>query len=243
MSTLSKIENNLLALLFPAQCLGCGALLENRQEWICQECYASMATTLFHTIDENPLAVRLRSFFPNVVVNAAAQFYFINNGRWREVIHHIKYRGSWRSAYKMGYWYGCELLESPLYQELDIVVPVPLHRTRLLSRRYNQSEKIAEGIAAAMGLEVERRALRRTRNNPSQVTRSRDERWGNVENLFEVVRSAPLEGKHILLVDDVFTTGSTILALIEAIAAAAPGVRVSVATIGVSQREIMGWAI
>ncbi len=238
MSTLSNILSDMLSLFTPSECVGCGKVLVNRLDWICVECQSMMPLTGFHTDSDNPMAQRIRALNP-MVVSATAQYYYINNGRWREVIHEIKYRKGWRTAQKLGYWYGSELAEEPLYRDVDLVIGVPLHPLRLLRRGYNQSEKIAEGMAKALGSHTKRGLLRRVRNNPSQVTtHSNAQRWENVHSLFEVRRPRELEGRHILLVDDVFTTGATLSSCIEAIQSRVPSCRISVATIAISRRNI-----
>ncbi len=239
MSTLSNIFHDFTSLLFPSQCIACGAVIDGRNDWICLRCRIDIPLTYFHHEVENPMAVKIKALHP-FVVNAAAQYFYINNGRWREVIHQIKYRNAWRSAYKLGYIYGVELLESPLYQDIDVVIPVPLHPLRTLKRHYNQSEKIAGGIARAMEIAVDWRSLRRRHYNQSQTTRTKSERWNNVQNIFTVRRADKLAGKHILLVDDVFTTGATISACIDALQAAVPTCRISVATLAVSRYGVFG---
>ncbi len=239
MSTLNNIFNDLLSLFFPAQCIACNTLLEGRSEMICTRCRGDIPLTYFHFDPENPMSLRLKAIHPNIEM-AAAWFFYTSKGRWRQVIHEFKYRRSWHTAYKVAYWYGFDLLESPYFQSVDVVVPVPLHTSRLLKRRYNQSEMIAQGVADAMEISINRRSLRRHRNNPSQVTRSKKQRWNNVQGIFSVHRPELLEGKHILLVDDVFTTGATIISCVEALMEAIPSCRISVATLAVSQNEIIG---
>lgn len=115
--------------------------------------------------------------------------------------------------------------------------PCPLHTRRLLARGYNQAAYIAEGIASRMGVPVEDRVVRRLRNNPSQTTRSSAGRWENVRDLFAVARPGALAGRHVLLVDDVVTTGSTLLSCTEALLRAVPDCRVSIAALAVSRRH------
>lgn len=182
-------------------------------------------------MEENDMVMKLRSFAPSIY-HAASQFYYVKGGVWRNVIHSMKYKRSWLTAYRMGFWYGSELIESPKYQDIDFIVPIPLHPSRRLKRRYNQSEMVAEGMAAAMKTKLSRSALRRLRNNPSQVTQRSDERWANVAQLFSLPHPERLAGRNILLVDDVFTTGATMVSAIETIVAAAPTCRISVATLG-----------
>ncbi len=186
------------------------------------------------------MAIKLKSLNP-AVVNATAQLIYYNMGHWREIIHEMKYRRSWRTAIKVGYWYGLDLAQSPLYQSIDMVIGIPLHPLRHLHRRYNQSEKIAKGIAQALGVEHNYSALRRIRNNPSQVSRhGGEQRWRNAESLFAVHDPKALENRDILLVDDVFTTGATMNSCIETILRSVPSCRVSVATIAIARRNFLG---
>ena len=124
-----------------------------------------------------------------------------------------------------------------LYDDVDVIVPVPLHFRRRMSRGYNQSELLALGMARRMGVECDLRSLSRVRYNESQTNKSRTERWANVDDIFEVRRADRLRGRHILLVDDVLTTGATISACAEEIIRACEGdVRISVATLAASTR-------
>ena len=157
---------------------------------------------------------------------------------WRRLIHSFKYRGAWRTAREMGGWYGRCLRESGLYDGIDVVVPLPLHPFKRCRRGYNQSEYLAEGIAAELGVPVDRQSVRRRRNTASQALKSRRERAANVEGAFAVRRPERLAGRHILLVDDVMTTGSTLLACASEILRAVPGCRISLAALAVSHREL-----
>jgi ComF family protein len=136
----------------------------------------------------------------------------------------------------MGRWYGAELRSSGLYDDVDIVIPVPLHPLKTLRRGYNQSRYLAEGIARELGVEVCANALVRRRNNPPQALRRGSERWDNVDSLFELRRVDKLRGRHLLLVDDVLTSGATLTASAEAILKVMPDCRISVATLAVTQR-------
>ncbi len=237
MSTLSSTFADLLSIFFPAHCAACEKLLENREEFICVECRAKMPTTDYHLNYNNPMAERLRSIIPSIE-GATSMFYYVHKGSWRHLIHNIKYHKMWRAAVRVGYWYGCEMREAAHFQDIDCVVPIPLHRARRLSRGYNQSEMIAQGIAKALGVEVITHAVVRNRNNPSQVTQTHLERWSNVHELFGVKHPEQLAGRHILLVDDVFTTGATMISCAESILEAVPTVRISVATLAVLRRHL-----
>ena len=168
---------------------------------------------------------------------ASAFLWFVAGSPWQRAIHGFKYYNRWRTARDLGAWYGGNLADSGLYGSVDCIVPVPLHTRRLLARGYNQAAYIAEGIASRMGVPVEDRAVSRLRNNPSQTTRSSAGRWENVRDLFAVARPGALAGRHVLLVDDVVTTGSTLLSCTEALLRAVPDCRVSIAALAVSRRH------
>lgn len=163
---------------------------------------------------------------------------YVHGSGWRRAIHAFKYRGAWRLARALGEWYGASLCGSGLYGDVDVVVPLPLHPFKRMSRGYNQAEYIAEGIAVQLGVGVDRRSVRRSRNTASQALKPRRERADNVENAFAVRHPGRLAGKHVLLVDDVMTTGSTLIACIEAVVHAVPDCRVSVAALAVSRHEL-----
>ena len=139
----------------------------------------------------------------------------------------------------------CYATYNPLWERLsalvpdtvDRIVPVPLHWRKRLRRGYNQAEYLAEGIARALRAEVDRHSVRRIRNNPAQALHRHAERWDNVEGIFAVRRPERLAGHHLLLVDDVLTTGATLLSCAETILRAAPDCRLSVAVLAVPQRE------
>ncbi len=240
MSTLSNIFGDLCSLLYGARCAVCGKELEDCEDFICLECRLKMPQTNFHQDYDNPMAERVRSLSPRVE-GVAAMFYYIHNSRWRDAVHAIKYHKMWYVARYLGRWYGSELASSSYFKDIDYIVPVPLHWRRRLSRRYNQSEMLATGIASELGVKLFARAITRRRNNPSQVTRSSRERWNNVDELFVVRHPAKLAGRHILIVDDVFTTGATITACIDAIERAAPTCRISIATLAVARHHINGY--
>lgn len=133
--------------------------------------------------------------------------FFTQGNAYRSMIHGFKYRGQWRTALRLGRWFGTELRESGLYGDVDVVVPVPLHYRRLLSRGYNQAEYFGRGIAEALGVPLDARSVVRSGYNRSQArTTDRSERWDNVKGIFSVRRPASLAGRHLLLVDDVLTT-------------------------------------
>ena len=143
------------------------------------------------------------------VESATAMFWFIGGTEWQRVIHKFKYSGRWFFAQKMGEWLGEELRDSGNFEDVDLIIPIPLHFRRRLIRGYNQSEQLAFGIGRKLGAECDFGAVRRRLYNESQTSKSDVERWSNVAEIFEVQSVERLRGRHILLVDDVLTTGAT----------------------------------
>ncbi|WP_418991011.1 ComF family protein [Alistipes sp.] len=236
MSILNELMADVAALFVPPRCPVCGEPLLMGERAVCSFCRATAPLTGFWREADNPVASKFWGLVP--VYRASGFLYYLHGSGWRQLIHGFKYRGAWRTARAMGEWYGRCLAESGLYDDVDVVVPLPLHPLKRCRRGYNQSEYIAEGIAAQLGVEVDRRSVRRKRNTASQALKPRRERARNVEDAFAVRHPDRLEGRHVLLVDDVMTTGSTLAACASAILQAAPGCRVSVAALAVSRREL-----
>jgi ComF family protein len=218
---------DIASLFFPPVCAACGSPLPDGGALLCNRCQWEIPLTRYWERDDNPLAERLRAHVP--VVHAVAFYFFTHRSPFRDLIHNFKYRGRWRPALGMGKWFGAEI--APLLADVDVIVPVPLHLRRWLKRGYNQSEYIARGIGAALGKPVDTRSVVRSRHTRSQASQRGGERWDNVEGIFGVRRPAALAGRHVLLVDDVITTGATILSLAEAILRAVPDCRVSIAAL------------
>lgn len=232
-----SILSDLLGLLFPARCAVCGGPLESGEHTVCTLCRTTAPLTGYWRDAWNPVLDRCRALQP-AIHRASGFLFFLPGSGWRRMIHAFKYRGAWRTARAMGEWYGRCLKAGGLYDDVEAVVPLPLHPFKRCRRGYNQSEYIAEGIAAQLGVPVDRTSVGRRRNTPSQALKSRRERAGNVEGAFAVRHPERLEGRHVLLVDDVMTTGSTLLACADEMLRAAPGCRISIAALAVSRREL-----
>jgi ComF family protein len=145
------------------------------------------------------------------MIEKAAAFSYYNKGsRIRKLIHSLKYKGIRELGYELGRIYGLSLDSSGFMDDIDLIIPVPLHPEKERVRGFNQSEIISLGIADVANLPVEVKSLVRKKVSATQTKRSRYERWTNVEGIFEVIDPQAIAGKHVLLVDDVITTGSTV---------------------------------
>jgi ComF family protein len=165
------------------------------------------------------------------MIEKAVAFTYYNKGsRIRKLIHNLKYKGIKEIGYELGRIYGLSLKSSGFTGDIDIIIPVPLHPSKERLRGFNQSEIISLGIADVTGLTVDTDSLARITISATQTKRSRYERWTNVESIFKVTDPQLITGRHILLVDDVITTGSTIESCANELLKI-KGVRVSVAAI------------
>ncbi len=233
---LSDMLRDVLSLVVPRVCPVCGEQMHGSRAVVCPSCEIAAPLTLLWLEQHNVMCERFWGLLP--IERASAFFWYVESSPWRKVIHNFKYNGRWRMAYDMGRWYGACLKEGGMFAEVDVVVPVPLHWRRHLSRGYNQSEYLARGIAYELGVECDVSCVRRCRYNTSQVSRSATERWDNVEGIFKVRHAESLRGKHILLVDDVFTTGATIMSLGGEILSAVEDVKLSVAVLATSRHSL-----
>ena len=237
MSIVGSILSALRTLVVGDSCIICGGYADSLAHHICARCRISIPLTNFHLEEDNPVKERFISFAP--IDSASALYFYDSDPQWREVIHRCKYRGQWRLAYTMGRWYGQVLESSERYSDVDVILPIPLHPLKVLKRGYNQSYYIAKGMSREMGIMVDHSSVRRVKNNPSQTTKSGTSRWENVEHIFRVCRPEQLRGKHILIIDDVLTTGATIASCIKAIFAAVPDCRISVVALATPSQQAL----
>ena len=174
----------------------------------CTECLYLVPKTNFHFVKDNPVS---KIFWGRAnIENATAYYFFIKEGILQKLIHKLKYKGIKEIGFELGKQFGSELIEAEEYKNIDIVIPVPLHVKREKHRGYNQSEWIAKGLVEFLDAKLEINNLVRSIETETQTRKSRFERWENVENIFTINSPEKFENKHVLLVDDVITTGSTL---------------------------------
>ncbi len=223
---------DIFRLIFPSQCAICRTPLGHGITDICLTCRLDLPLTYFWKKADNPVSLKFWGHIP--IETGSAYFYYMASGRWRSIIHNFKYRKGWRYAQMLGEWYGAELRDSGNYSDIDVIIPIPLHPIKRIKRGYNQSDWIAKGIAKELGVEVDYNSVTRKTNNTSQTKLSYTERWVNVDDIFTVRNPSRLMGKHILLIDDVLTTGATIISCGESISKQVKGCKFSVAVLGIA---------
>lgn len=174
-----------------------------------------MPKTNFHKQNVNPLYERLSLRIP--LKQAFAYYHFKKGGRVQQLLHQLKYKNHPEIGVKLGKVLAQELIVAGFGQTYQLVVPVPLHRSRKRSRGYNQSEEFAKGISDGLNIPYADSFVKRTIKTQTQTKKSKLNRWRNVSEVFEMKDSSTIKGKHILLVDDVVTTGATIEACADAL--------------------------
>jgi ComF family protein len=216
---------DLLQLFYPRRCLLCGQTLLTAEQHLCLHCLCDLPRTRYHQRLDNPLH-KLYGGIPQIR-NVLAFLLFERNGSAQTLIHAIKYHGNKYLAEQLGSLASLELKSCGLLDDIDCLIPVALHPKRERQRGYNQSEWIARGMASVCRRPVDRDALSRNISTATQTRRSFYERHLNVEKIFEVRHPDALAGKHVLLIDDVITTGATSTACIEALTTV-PDIRISI---------------
>lgn len=216
------------ALVYPNLCLSCQLPLVKGESFLCTLCKHDLPETNFHLEPDNPVA---KHFWGRVKLEGAASFYyFTGKSRVQHLLHQLKYNRKPEVGIELGKLYGRQLLLSNPFNRAEVVVPVPLHPKKEHMRGYNQAAKFASGLGQGMNISVANSALRRNVFTSSQTKKTRAERVENVSKAFDLSKPEKLKEKHVLLVDDVVTTGATLEACVQCIAEI-PGTRISVATI------------
>jgi ComF family protein len=219
---------DILSLLLPRTCPACGKPLKEWEKCLCLTCHAELPVTRFHEDPDNPLA---EVFWGRVrLEQAVAWFYFRKGSAYQDVMHKLKYEDRPDIGVNLGLEFGWHLKHGSGFIRPDAVIPVPLHPKKQRKRGYNQSAEIAKGLSKALGTTLILKNLVRIVHTSTQTRKSRFDRYTNVTGKFILRNPSGLENLHLLLVDDVVTTGATLEACAEVLLAV-PGVRVSVAAL------------
>lgn len=206
MNLFAQNLNDFFNLFFPNICIVCNSHLVYQEDLICTKCLYNMPKTYYHKEIENPVS---QLFWGRTKLEYATGFFNFNkDGKYQKMMHKFKYHGIKEVGNVLGKSFGNQLKNS-FFNQVDLIIPVPLHKSKERKRGYNQSEWIAKGLSETMLKPLDVKSIVRSIATETQTRKSRFERWENVENIFAITNEETLNGKHILLVDDVVTTGST----------------------------------
>ncbi len=204
---LSNLLFDFFHLFYPRVCSACGVALYKHEDVICNKCIYELPKTNFQLSKDNIVAQIFWGRFP--LESAGAYYFFRKESNVQHLLHKFKYKNSPEIGVKIGQLYGAELKNSGC-EIPDVIIPIPLHPKKEIIRGYNQSERFAEGLSQSLNIPVDTKNFIRNTFTETQTKKSRFDRWNNVKDIFICVDPEIFKGKHILLVDDVITTGSTI---------------------------------
>lgn len=232
--TLHQLVSGFVHLLYPHLCVACGADLLSRGYCFCLRCKSKLSPTEMHESQENEFTERLWGRLK--IESGTAAYYFSQQSPVRMAIHHLKYKNKPEIGWMIGRELGQKLHKSNLFRSVEGIVPVPLHPQKERARGYNQSAAFGRGLSEAMGVPLFEKALVREAHTETQTKKKRMERFQNVGEAFAVANQDLLQNKHLLLVDDVLTTGATLELCGQAILSM-PGTKLSCATIAMATRD------
>ena len=210
-----KLFTDLLTVFFPNICLICSEPLAEQENVICIACSHDLPLTNFSAEPSNLVE---KAFYGRIPLRAGtALFYYSNKGKVQTLIHQLKYKNQQKVGNYIGNWLAEEMLTSQRFNTVDYIIPVPLHKKKLKLRGYNQVTTFGQILSEKLNVPFEDNLLLRVTTNKTQTKKSRLERWLNVQEIFYLNNPFFLENKHILLIDDVITTGATLEACYNAL--------------------------
>ena len=228
MSLLADIKEALLHLAFPHICEGCGTDIIQQDHQLCLHCLSSMPQTEFNLHPNNQIE---KIFWGRVpLTQATAQYYYTKESMMQRLMHSFKYRGNRELGFYLGRLMGQSLLTTKRFESVEVLVPLPLFASKERRRGYNQATILCNGMAEFLKKPVLHNVVCRPEHTETQTKKNRVERWQNMEGRFELTDARGVEGKHVLLVDDVVTTGATLESCATELLKA-PNLRLSIATL------------
>lgn len=223
-----------IGLIYPKLCIACNQETSIKGDDFCLNCYPEFPFTTHFEIADNDF---MYHFYGRVkVIHGAALFNYYKANMTEGMIHRLKYEGKKRIGERLGTMLGQKMIHSTFFKEIDIIVPVPIHRKKALKRGYNQSEIIANALAKVLGVEVNTNVLLKTKVSETQTQKSRSERSKDLLNTMELRSAKTLMNKHVLLVDDVMTTGATLEACALKLSEI-EGVQLSMASLAITKNK------
>jgi ComF family protein len=226
-----NLWNSFLSLFYPALCTICREPLMEGEEFFCLSCFLHLPKTRYLSHTSNPAVDRFRGKIP--LERANAYLYYSKGGKGQKLIAAIKYQGNIRLGRKIGADLAREFSASGFFDGIDYLVPVPLHDKKRKKRGFNQSEIIAQGISSITGIPLETKNLYRAKVNVTQTKKTIYERWKNTAGIFQLKDKQLFIKKHILLIDDVLTTGATLEACAIRLLDT-PDIQISILTIAIT---------
>ena len=223
--------SSLRHLFYPHLCAGCGIDLFEPEIPICHDCLHDLPETCFEQMTDHPVK---RLFEGRVRLEFTHAAYYFSKGKTiQRLMHQLKYKGNSEVGVVLGEQMGKKLCDVMLVQTIDYLIPMPLHPAKMKIRGYNQAERIAMGLGKTLQIEVMDDNLVRERNTGTQTNKNRMERWLNVEHSFQIKNPHLLESKHVMLIDDVLTTGASLEACAQVIQKIGD-VKISIATLAMA---------
>lgn len=228
-----KWISDLLDIIFPRRCCVCGEILSAQEQHICLNCLYALPRVEPHIAEEIE-----KIFWGKIDIERATSFIYYHKGSpYNSIIHALKYKGRpWIGMY-IARIAAAGLSEKGFFDNIDAIIPMPLSGKKKSKRGYNQCDYIAEGISHATGIPVLKGIVERSISNETQTDKNRDERWENVKGIFALRKPEQLEGKHILLVDDILTTGATLASCASTIQAGC-NCKTSIFTLGYTSQTV-----
>ena len=217
--------NSILNLFFPKVCAGCRKLLLSNENVLCTNCRHEMPLTQYHLDTKNEA---IKKFYGKIEIEYASAFvYFNKKGIVQELIHNLKYNGQQEIGAVLGIWYVEDLKELNLKNPFDVIIPVPLHKRKFRERGYNQVTAFGKALSEGLDIQYDETVLYRKKYSKTQSKKNLLGRSENIENIFDVISTEKHQNKHLLLVDDVLTTGATLEACSRALLKI-PNIKISI---------------
>ena len=226
-----NLLSNFISLFYPKLCITCGEPLVAAESYFCLECFLKLPKTNYHLSPDNRATDRFAGKIP--VAKGASWLYYDKGGISQKLIAEIKYRDNRNLGEWMGALLAKDWLASGFFHGIDCLVPVPLHPSKEKKRGFNQSETIALGISQITDIRINTKNVIRKKANETQTKKTLFERWKNTKDLFEVKDIDFFNNKHVLVVDDVLTTGSTLEAVVQSILKA-KDVKISILSLAIA---------
>lgn len=223
----SKVSD-FIHLFFPHICLACGTDVLATHQQLCLKCLSQLPSTGFFNQPGNPVEQKFYGRIP--VRNAGAAYFFTKDSTLENLIYQLKYRGNKNIGHYLGKLMGQAIVETERFNNIDVIVPLPLNKKRQRKRGYNQATVLAKGITSVWEKPIAEHAVKRNVYTETQTQKGRITRWENMANVFGVAQAELIENKHVLLIDDVVTTGASLEACALEILKV-PGTTVSIATL------------